>query len=139
MKNLVIGFCVAVVVILSAFSFGLGQRTDGVELAKVLNEKSTLDEVRQMREQENGRSPLPLICGMTVIFGAFLTVLSLKDINKVLRSLKALSPFSKKGRNGRLPTAVSQQLQYPPYYDQPYPSQAPQLMAGNQEDNDHDF
>lgn len=127
MKHLIVIVVVGIVVVLSAFSYGIGKNTDAVALTYAIKEESTLDEIQQLRE--NGRSPLPLICGTAVAIMAFLVVFNLKEINKVLRSIKALDPFQKR-RNGRS-------------RNQPYAQQLPQTYAQPQlpsgDENEQDF
>lgn len=126
-------------VVLVGLSYYAGQKTDTAALVNAIQHEDTLDRILQLRQEENGRNPLFIIFPTVLIAFAFLVVFNMKEINKVLRSVKALSPFQKR-RNGR-----SRNQPTPQYPPQPYVQQLPQTYAqpqlpppGHQE-HDHDF
>ena len=108
---------ILIIVALGSFSFAVGYRTDSVALVNAIKAESTLDEIQQLRQEENGRNPLFLICPTVLIMFAFVVVFNLDKINKTMRTAKSMNPFAKKSRGHRHAPRMTQPelTQYPPH------------------------
>ena len=123
----------AIIATAASFSFAVGQNVDAVELTHAIKSESTLDEIQELRELESRRSPLPFICGTTAIFLFVLTLYFMKDINKVLRSAKALIRPPETRQSRPLP----HHPQYPPTTITQAPPTTPLLP--DETGTEHDF